>query len=243
MPKITLVGAGSTVFAKNLLGDILSFPELAESTITLFDIDEKRLHTSEIVAHKVAQAVNAHPTIESTTERRRALDGADYVITMFQIGGYKPGTVIDFEIPKKYGLRQTIADTWNRGIMRGLRTFPVMLDSAGNGSPLPGRFSPNYVNPMAMNCGQLRSHHTGRRAVPQCTGHGGADRPRHPRADRGDHLPVRRHQPHGVLPQVLRRLPDGRTENLYPRSRADRRGSHPGLEPGTLRVFRRLGTS
>ena len=154
MPKITLVGAGSTVFAKNLLGDILSFPELAESTITLFDIDAERLHTSDIVAHKVAEAVGAHPIVESTTERRRALDGADYVISMFQVAGYKPGTVIDFEIPKKYSLRQTIADTLGiGGIMRGLRTIPVLLDMSAEMEALcPDVYHLNYVNPMAMNC-------------------------------------------------------------------------------------------
>jgi len=87
MPKITFIGAGSTVFAKNLLGDILSFPELAESTISLHDIDEDRLRTSEAVALKVAQALDAHPTIEVTTDRRAALDGADYAICMIQVGG------------------------------------------------------------------------------------------------------------------------------------------------------------
>src|SRR5438477_509156 len=106
MPKITFIGAGSTVFAKNLLGDILSFPELAESHIALMDIDGERLNTSEIVAHKVAQAVGANPRITKHTDRRAALDGADYAINMIQVAGYKPGTELDFEIPKKYGLRQ-----------------------------------------------------------------------------------------------------------------------------------------
>src|SRR5687768_11674363 len=109
MAKITFIGAGSTVFAKALLGDILGFPELANSTITLFDIDAERLSTSERVAQKVAEAVGARPKIETTTDRREALDGADYAINMIQVGGYKPGTVTDFEIPKRYGLRQTIA--------------------------------------------------------------------------------------------------------------------------------------
>jgi alpha-galactosidase len=154
MPKITFIGAGSTVFAKNLLGDILSFPELAESTISLFDIDPERLRTSEIVAHKVGQAFGAHPTIEATTDRRKALDGADYAICMFQIGGYKPGTLIDFEIPKKYGLRQTIADTLGiGGIMRGLRTIPVLLSTCKDMQELcPDVTFLQYVNPMAMNC-------------------------------------------------------------------------------------------
>lgn len=153
MAKIAFIGAGSTVFAKNLMGDILSFPELAHSTISLMDIDPVRLHTSEIVAHKVAQAVGASPTLEVTTDRRRALDGADYVICMIQVAGYKPGTVIDFEIPKKYGLRQTIADTLGiGGIMRGLRTIPVLLSIAQDMEALcPDALFLNYVNPMAMN--------------------------------------------------------------------------------------------
>jgi len=153
MAKITFIGAGSTVFAKNLLADILSFPELAGSTISLMDIDPERLHTSEIVAHKVADFFGAKPTIEATLDRRRALEGADYAISMFQVGGYKPGTVIDFEIPKKYGIRQTIADTLGiGGIMRGLRTIPVFLDICKDMEELcPDVMFLQYVNPMAMN--------------------------------------------------------------------------------------------
>ncbi|HML20344.1 MAG TPA: alpha-glucosidase/alpha-galactosidase [Aggregatilinea sp.] len=153
MPKITFIGAGSTVFAKNLMGDILSYPELADSTLSLFDIDEDRLSTSGVVAHKVADALGAHPTIECTTDRRAALDGADYAICMIQVAGYKPGTVIDFEIPKKYGLRATIADTLGiGGIMRGLRTIPVLLDMCRDMEDLcPDVTFLNYVNPMAMN--------------------------------------------------------------------------------------------
>lgn len=153
MTKITFIGAGSTVFAKNLLGDILSFPELADSTISLMDIDPERLRTSEIVAHKLADFFGADPKIEATLDRRRALEGADYAISMFQVGGYKPGTVIDFEIPKKYGLRQTIADTLGiGGIMRGLRTIPVFLDICKDMEELcPDVMFLQYVNPMAMN--------------------------------------------------------------------------------------------
>jgi alpha-galactosidase len=154
MPKITFIGAGSTVFAKNLMGDILSYPELADSTITLFDIDQERLNTSEIVGHKIADALGIHPTIEATTDRRAALDGADYAICMIQVAGYKPGTVIDFEIPKKYGLRQTIADTLGiGGIMRGLRTIPVLLAMCRDMEELcPDVTFLQYVNPMVMNC-------------------------------------------------------------------------------------------
>ena len=154
MPKITFIGAGSTVFAKNLLGDILSFPELQDAEISLFDIDPARLRTSEVVAHKIADFFGAKPRIEATADRRRALDGADYAISMFQVGGYKPGTVVDFEIPKKYGLRQTIADTLGiGGIMRGLRTIPVFLSMTADMEELcPDVTFLQYVNPMAMNC-------------------------------------------------------------------------------------------
>ena len=154
MAKITFVGAGSTVFAKNLLGDILSLPELAESTIALHDIDEERLATSEVVAAKAAATVGASPTIEATTDRRAALAGAGYVITMFQVGGYEPATVTDFEIPTRFGLHQTIGDTLGiGGVMRGLRTIPVLLDVCRDMEEVcPDALLLNYVNPMAMLC-------------------------------------------------------------------------------------------
>jgi alpha-galactosidase len=136
------------------MGDILSLPELADCTLSLHDIDAERLRTSEIVAHKVAQALDAHPTIEATTERRAALGGSDYAIGMFQVGGYEPGTVVDFEVPKKYSLRQTIADTLGiGGIMRALRTIPVTLEMCQDMEELcPDVTFLNYVNPMAMLC-------------------------------------------------------------------------------------------
>ncbi len=157
MPRIAFIGAGSTVFAKNLLGDILSFDELAESTIALFDIAEDRLATTEIVAHKAAESVHANPRITATTDRREALDGADYAICMVQVGGYQPCTVTDFEIPKRYGLRQTIGDTLGiGGIMRGLRTVPVLLDICRDMEAVcPEATFLNYANPMAINCAAL----------------------------------------------------------------------------------------
>lgn len=157
MTKITFIGAGSTVFAKNLLGDILSFPELSGAEIALFDVNAERLRTSEIVAHKVADALGAKPTIMATTDREKALDGADYALNMIQVGGYKPSTVIDFEIPKKYGLEQTIADTLGvGGIMRAVRTVPVLLEMSRDMERLcPDVWHLNYVNPMAINCWAL----------------------------------------------------------------------------------------
>ncbi len=154
MAKITFVGAGSTVFARNLIGDILSYPELQASEICLFDIDADRLATSELVARRLVEANGAPATITATTDRREALTGANYVLTMIQVGGYKPSTVVDFEIPKKYGLRQTIADTLGiGGIMRGLRTIPVIFDICRDMEELcPDALLLNYVNPMAMLC-------------------------------------------------------------------------------------------
>ncbi|MGB2962423.1 MAG: alpha-glucosidase/alpha-galactosidase [Anaerolineales bacterium] len=153
MAKITFIGAGSTVFAQNLLGDILGYPELSQSTISLHDIDSQRLAITEKVAQRLIAQLEASPSIEITTDRRAALDGADYIINMIQVGGYKPATVIDFEIPKKYGLRQTIGDTLGiGGIMRSLRTIPVMLEMVRDMEEIcPDVLHLNYVNPMAIN--------------------------------------------------------------------------------------------
>ncbi len=152
-PRIAFVGAGSTVFARNLLGDILSKPELQGADIRLFDINQERLSVTEQVAQRVAATLSASPRITATLDRKRALDGADFVINMIQVGGYKPATVTDFEVPKRYGLRQTIADTLGiGGIMRALRTVPVLLNMSRDMERLcPGTLHLNYVNPMAMN--------------------------------------------------------------------------------------------
>ena len=153
MTKVAFIGAGSTVFAKNLMGDIWSYPELADATICLMDIDAKRLRQSEQVAGHIINTLGVNPAVETTTDRREALRGADYVVCMIQVGGYEPATVIDFELPKKYGLRQTIGDTLGiGGIMRGLRTIPVLLDIAWDMEELcPEALLINYANPMCMN--------------------------------------------------------------------------------------------
>lgn len=154
MPKIVFLGAGSTVFARNLLGDILGHEELAASEIVLYDIDANRLATSELVARRVCEALKAPATVMATTDRRAALDGADYAINMIQVGGYEPCTVTDFEVPKRFGLRQTIGDTLGiGGIMRGLRTIPILLTMCADMEELcPDVWLLNYSNPMAMNC-------------------------------------------------------------------------------------------
>jgi alpha-galactosidase len=155
MPKIAFIGAGSTIFTRNLVGDVLSLPELRDdTTFSLMDIDADRLRTAEIVTSGLIDTHEARATVEATTDRRAALDGADYVVTSFQVGGYKPSTVVDFEVPKRYGLRQTIADTLGiGGIMRGLRTIPVLLDVCRDLEEVsPDALLLNYVNPMAMLC-------------------------------------------------------------------------------------------
>ncbi len=154
MPKICLIGAGSTVFARNILSDVLSNPELAACEIALYDIDPVRLSTSEVMTRRICRALGMDDRIElvATTDRAMALQRADFVILMMQVGGYKPATVTDFEIPKKFGLRQTIADTLGiGGIFRALRTIPVVLEIAKDmRKHCPGALMMNYVNPMAM---------------------------------------------------------------------------------------------
>ncbi len=151
-PKITFIGAGSTVFSKNLIGDILGFPELQTAELCLHDIDAERLQFSTQMAQRIAAALNVTANITHTSDRHAALKGANYVITLFQVGGLEPATRIDFELPRKYGLRQTIGDTIGvGGIMRGLRSIPVMLDVLRDMETLcPDALLLNYVNPLAM---------------------------------------------------------------------------------------------
>jgi alpha-galactosidase/6-phospho-beta-glucosidase family protein len=154
-PKITLIGAGSVVFAKQLIADIIQSPELSDATICLMDIDPTRLKVADIMARRMVTKLKSTVRIESTLNQRKAVQDARYVICTIQVGGYKPGTVIDFDIPKKYGLRQTIADTLGvGGVFRALRTIPVINGIARDIAEVgaPGCLLLNYTNPMAMNC-------------------------------------------------------------------------------------------
>ncbi|SDJ88675.1 alpha-glucosidase/alpha-galactosidase [Enterococcus casseliflavus] len=153
MTKITFIGAGSTIFAKNVLGDSMLTPSLADSHIALYDIDEKRLRESEAMLKTINKNANQNrAAIQVYHDRKEALRDADFVVNAIQVGGYKPSTVIDFEIPKKYGLRQTIGDTMGiGGIFRTLRTLPVMLEFAREMEEVcPNAWLLNYTNPMAM---------------------------------------------------------------------------------------------
>ena len=155
------MGAGSTIFARNLLGDCMCTPSLCESEMALYDIDPVRLQESEIILTAMNRKINGGKARISSylgeEKRKDALRGADFVVNAIQVGGYDPSTIIDFEIPKKYGLRQTIADTVGiGGIMRGLRTIPVLRDFAEDMEQVcPHALLLNYSNPMAILTGYL----------------------------------------------------------------------------------------
>ena len=160
MPKITFMGAGSTVFAKNVLGDSMMTPALEESVIALYDIDATRLEESAMMLEAINRNNGSKAKIEKylgVENRKDALRGANYVVNAIQVGGYDPCTITDFEIPKKYGLRQTIADTLGvGGVFRALRTIPVMLDFAKDIEEVcPDAWFLNYTNPMAMLTGAM----------------------------------------------------------------------------------------
>ena len=161
MVKICFIGAGSTIFAKNVLGDAMLTPSLQDAEIALFDIDEKRLKESELMLQTINKNSNQNRAkIQSFSDRKEALKDANFVINAIQVGGYKPSTVIDFEIPKKYGLQQTIGDTTGiGGIFRGLRTLPVMFDIAKDMEEVcPDAWLLNYTNPMAiLTMGMLKA--------------------------------------------------------------------------------------
>jgi alpha-galactosidase/6-phospho-beta-glucosidase family protein len=153
--KIALIGAGSVVFTKTLLGDILQYPELSSSTICLMDIDSSRLKIAELMARKMIVQLKCQARVEVTLDQKEAIRNANYVICTIQVGGYKPATVTDFEIPRKYGLLQTIGDTLGvGGVFRALRTIPVMLTMAKDIADHAAKncIFLNYTNPMAMNC-------------------------------------------------------------------------------------------
>jgi len=164
MVKITFMGAGSTVFARNVLGDCMCTPSLWDAEIALYDIDSKRLEESEIILKAINKNVNeSRATIKTylgVENRKKALKDANFVVNAIQVGLYDPCTIIDFEIPKKFGLRQTIADTLGiGGIMRGLRTIPVLEDFARDMEEVcPNTIFLNYTNPMSILTGYMQRY-------------------------------------------------------------------------------------
>ena len=161
MLKITFMGAGSTVFARNVLGDVMCTPALRECEIALYDIDGQRLEESRRILDTINRNINENRAVIKSylgvEERKEALRGATFVVNAIQVGFYDPCTIIDFEVPKKYGIQQTIADTLGiGGIMRALRTIPVMADFARDMEEVcPDAYFLNYTNPMAMLTGYM----------------------------------------------------------------------------------------
>lgn len=160
MPRIAFMGAGSTIFAKSVLGDCILTPEIENLEIALHDIDQVRLKDSKMMLENLAANVRREVKIEAYLDRREALGGAKYIVNAIQVGGYDPCTITDFEIPRKYGLRQTIADTLGiGGIFRALRTIPVLEDFAKDIEDIcPDALFINYSNPMAMLTGYLQTY-------------------------------------------------------------------------------------
>ena len=161
--KITFMGAGSTVFARNVIGDCMCAESLRDSVFALYDIDGTRLEESRVILEAMRKAKGGHGRIEcycGEEQRKEALRGATFVVNAIQVGGYDPCTITDFEIPKKYGLNQTIGDTLGiGGIMRTLRTIPVVMDFAKDMQEVcPDALFLNYVNPMAMITGYMQRY-------------------------------------------------------------------------------------
>ncbi|HET7270657.1 MAG TPA: alpha-glucosidase/alpha-galactosidase [Rubrobacter sp.] len=153
MPRITLIGAGSAVFTRNLCSDILLSPALQDSTISLMDIDAGRLRTARDLVQNIVDQRGLDTRVEATTDRREAMRGADYVVTTFQQGGLD-AYALDIEIPRRYGVEQCVGDTLGPGgVFRALRTIPVLIDLCDEMDDLaPDAMLLNYVNPMAANC-------------------------------------------------------------------------------------------
>ena len=173
MTKITFMGAGSTVFARNVLGDCMCSPALQDSEIALYDIDKKRLEESAVILEAINKNVNQGragiKTYLGAEQRKEALKNATFVVNAIQVGGYDPCTITDFEIPKKYGLRQTIADSLGiGGIMRGLRTIPVLEEFARDIEEVcPDALFLNYTNPMGILTGYMQRY-TGVKTIGLC---------------------------------------------------------------------------
>ncbi len=221
-PRIAFIGAGSTVFMKNIIGDAFHYEALQDATVALMDIDPARLAESEMVVRKLAQTMKVDARIETYTDRRAALDGADFVIVAFQIGGYEPCTITDFEVPKRYGLRQTIADTLGvGGIMRGLRTVPHLWATCEDMLAVcPDALLLQYVNPMAINTWAITTRYPQIRQVGLCHSVQGTAA----ELARDLDLPLEsiRYRAAGInhvsfFLQFEERLADGSYRDLYPR--------------------------
>ncbi|EMS97651.1 alpha-galactosidase [Agrobacterium tumefaciens str. Cherry 2E-2-2] len=238
-PKITFIGAGSTVFMKNIIGDVLQRPALSGATIALMDINRERLEESAIVVNKLISTLGAKAKAETYTDQKKALAGADFVVVAFQIGGYEPCTVTDFEVPRKYGLRQTIADTLGvGGIMRGLRTVPHLWKICEDMLAVcPNAIMLQYVNPMAINTWAIAEKYPTIRQVGLCHSVQGTAMELAHDLD----IPYEeiRYRSAGINHMAFflefeHRQPDGSYKNLYPdlvRGYREGRAPKPGWNP------------
>jgi len=219
--KITFIGAGSTIFMKNIIGDALHYSALSDAHIALMDIDETRLEESALVARKMVSSMGAKAQVSTHTDQRAALDGADFVVVAFQIGGYDPCTITDFDIPKKFGLRQTIADTLGiGGIMRGLRTVPHLWKVCDDMLEVcPDALMLQYVNPMAINTWAIAAKYPSIRQVGLC--HSVQGTAKELAEDLGIEVENMRYRSAGINHMAYylnleERLPDGTFRDLYP---------------------------
>ncbi|HWA19619.1 MAG TPA: alpha-glucosidase/alpha-galactosidase [Devosia sp.] len=238
-PKVTFIGAGSTVFMKNIVGDILQRPALAGARIALMDINPVRLDESAVIANKLVSTLGVPAIVETFADQRAALDGADFVVVCFQIGGYDPCTITDFEVPKRFGLRQTIADTLGiGGIMRGIRTVPHLWKICEDMLAVcPGAIMLQYVNPMAINTWAIAEKYPQIRQVGLCHSVQGTafelarDLEIDPATLRYRSAGINHMAFYLEFEQVQ---PDGSYKNLYPDLlRAYRDGTAPKKKPGS----------
>lgn len=240
MVSIAFVGAGSVVFTRQLVADILRYPELADARLVLHDIDPERLRVAEGTARQVSRQLGASATVEAYADRRRALDGVDFVVNMIQVGGID-ATLKDLEIPARHGLRQTIGDTTGvGGVFRALRTFPVLEGVATDMRELcPQAWLLNYTNPMAMNVWWVSTVAPDLKVAGLChsvywTAHDLAELV-------GVPVGETRYRAAGVNHQAWLLEWDHEGESLYPRLRETIRRD-PGLERRVrVEIFRRLG--
>jgi alpha-galactosidase len=236
-PIVTFIGAGSSVFMKNIAGDVLQRPALSGATIRLMDINPARLEDSAVIAGKLIQTLDVPARVETYSDQRKALEGADFVVVCFQIGGYEPATVTDFEVPKKYNLRQTIADTLGiGGIMRGIRTVPHLWKICEDMLAVcPEAVMLQYVNPMAINTWAIAEKYPTIKQVGLC--HSVQGTAMELARDLGIAYEEIRYRAAGINHMAFylkfeHREPDGSYRNLYPDLvRAYREGRAP--KPGS----------
>lgn len=218
MPRIAFMGAGSTIFAKSVLGDCILTPEIKDLEIALHDIDPVRLEDSRKMLENIASNTGRKVRIEAHADRKQALRGAKYVVNAIQVGGYDPCTITDFEIPKKYGLRQTIGDTLGiGGIFRALRTIPVLEEFAADMQEVcPDALFINYSNPMAMLTGYLQTY-TPTRSIGLCHSVQVCIPQLFKALDMVELVPETRWEIAGINHQAwLLKVQDGRGNDLYP---------------------------